>query len=70
MGNIYQVAGKFEDILALILPLKQLGYDDFNLYYEDSDIWVLKWHNPTFRLSQMGFSWRGIRYERTFYLYF
>ncbi|MBQ4122273.1 hypothetical protein IJD44_00890 [bacterium] len=51
MGNIYQVAGKFEDILALILPLKQLGYDDFNLYYEDSDIWVLKWHNPTFRLS-------------------
>lgn len=46
--NCPQVAGEFKYIQQLILILKEMGYIDFNLYYEDCNIWILKWHNPEF----------------------
>ena len=44
--KISSVAGELDKIQKLIPILKEMGYDDFNLYYEDCDVWVLKWHNP------------------------
>ena len=44
--NCAHVAGSFEHIQQLIPILKEMGYTDFNLYYEDSNIWILKWHDP------------------------
>lgn len=46
--NYYQVAGKLEHIQKLIPILKEMGYTDMHLYYEDVEIWVLQWHNPEF----------------------
>lgn len=51
--NCPKIAGSFENIQKLIPILSDMGYDDFNLYYEDYDIWVLKWHNSKFD----GLSW-------------
>lgn len=40
-----QIAGEWQYIQQLIPILKEMGYDDFHLYYEDCGIWVLKWHS-------------------------
>lgn len=39
-----EVSGHLEYIMQLIPILKNMNYDDFNLYYDDCDIWVLRWH--------------------------
>ena len=45
--KIYQqVSGEWEYIQKLIPILKEMGYIDMHLYYEDFEIWVLQWHNP------------------------
>ena len=41
-----KVAGKWEDIQKLIPLIAKMEYDDFHLYYDDCEIWVLEWHNP------------------------
>lgn len=46
MNEVNQISGKWEYILEFILLLKDMGYDDLHLKYEDSDIWILEWHNP------------------------
>ena len=46
--NCAHVAGSFEHIQKLIPILKDMGYIDFNLSYEDCGIWTLRWHNPEF----------------------
>lgn len=45
--KLSNVAGKWENIQKIIPILKELGYTDMHLYYEDCDIWVLEWHNPS-----------------------
>lgn len=40
------ISGKWDSIVKLILILKEMGYDDLHLRYDDCDIWVLEWHNP------------------------
>ena len=47
-------ADKIQEIIPI---LKEMGYDDFHLYYEDSGIWVLYYHNP--ELDNL--SWKLIR---------
>ena len=44
--RVPQIAGEWGYISKLIPIFKEMGYDDFHLYYEDCGIWVLKWHNP------------------------
>jgi hypothetical protein len=44
--NYQQVAGEWEHIQKLIPILKEMGYVDMHLYYEDVEVWVLQWHNP------------------------
>ena len=46
MYEINQISGEWEHIVKLIPILKEMGYDDLHLKYEDSDIWILEWHNP------------------------
>ena len=43
-----QISGEWEHISKLIPILKEMGYGDFHLYYEDCGIWVLKWHSREF----------------------
>ena len=40
------ISGKWDSIVKLILILKEMGYDDLHLRYDECDIWVLEWHNP------------------------
>lgn len=40
------ISGKWENVVKLIPILKEMGYDDLHLRYEDCNIWVLEWHNP------------------------
>lgn len=44
--EVARIGGKLESLMKMIPILKELGYDDIHLYYEDSDIWVMEWHNP------------------------
>ena len=44
--EVAHIGGKLESLMKMIPILKELGYDDIHLYYEDSDIWVMEWHNP------------------------
>ena len=44
--EVVRIGGKLESLMKMIPILKELGYDDIHLYYEDSDIWVMEWHNP------------------------
>ena len=44
--EISRIGGKLESLMKMIPILKELEYDDIHLYYEDSDIWVMEWHNP------------------------
>ena len=46
--KVPQISGSWENISKLIPSLKEMGYGDFNLYYEDCDVWVLKWHSREF----------------------
>lgn len=55
--NCSHVAGTWDKIQKIILVLKEMEYDDFHLYYEDSDIWVLYYHSPD--LDNL--SWRLVR---------
>ena len=57
--SIPSVAGNWKHISQIIPLLKEMGYTDMNLYYEDCDIWVLKWHNPEMDNSV----WTLIHYE-------
>lgn len=43
--GINSIAGEWEHIVKLIPILKDMGYADMHLYYEDCDIWCLVWHN-------------------------
>ncbi len=52
--EVARVGGKLESLMKMIPILKELEYDDIHLYYEDSDIWVMEWHNPKYD---------GIRWE-------
>lgn len=44
--KVPQIAGTWDKMQKIIPILKEMGYDDFHLYYEDADIWVLYYHNP------------------------
>ena len=44
--NCSHVAGTWDKIQEIIPILKEMGYDDFHLYYDDADIWVLYYHDP------------------------
>lgn len=44
--EVARIGGKLESLMKMIPILKELEYDDIHLYYEDSDIWVMEWHNP------------------------
>lgn len=44
--EISRIGGRLESLMKMIPILKELEYDDIHLYYEDSDIWVMEWHNP------------------------
>ena len=41
-----RISGEWDSIIKLIPILKEMGYDDLHLRYEDCDIWILEWHNP------------------------
>ena len=45
-NEVARIGGKLESLMKMIPILRELGYDDIHLYYEDSDIWVMEWHNP------------------------
>ena len=45
-NEVARIGGKLESLMKMIPILHELGYDDIHLYYEDSDIWVMEWHNP------------------------
>lgn len=55
--NCSYISGTWENIQKLIPIFKEMGYDDLHLFYEDSGIWVLYYHN--FKLD--GMEWRLIR---------
>ena len=44
--TISHVAGHWREISEIIPLLKDMGYTEMRLYYEDCGIWVLQWHNP------------------------
>lgn len=44
--EVSRIGGEWEKIQKLIPILHEFGYDDMHLYYDDSNIWVLEWHNP------------------------
>ena len=44
--TISRISGKWEQISQMIPLLKEMGYTEMRLYYEDCGIWVLQWHNP------------------------
>lgn len=46
--NVPYVAGSWENVSKIIPILKEMGYTEMHLYYEDCGIWVLQWHNPEF----------------------
>lgn len=46
--KVPQITGEWEYISKLIPIFKDMGYDDFHLYYEDCGVWVLKWHSREF----------------------
>lgn len=41
-----ECAGDLQYILQIIPVLKELGYTDMHLYYEDCNVWVLYWIDP------------------------
>lgn len=43
-----RISGEWDYIVKLIPILKEMGYNDLHLRYEDCGIWVLEWHNPEF----------------------
>lgn len=47
-ATIPHVAGSWENIQKLIPILKDMGYTQMHLYYEDCNIWILQWHNSEF----------------------
>ena len=44
--NCSSVSGTWDKIQEIIPILKEMGYDDFHLYYDDVGIWVLYYHDP------------------------
>ena len=57
--TISNVCGKWEQISQMIPLLKEMGYIEMHLYYEDCGIWVLQWHNPEMDNSE----WMLVNYE-------
>ena len=57
--TISRISGKWEHISQMIPLLKEMGYTEMRLYYEDCGIWVLQWHNPKFDNSE----WVLISYD-------
>lgn len=51
--NCPSVAGELEYIQQLIPILKDMGYIEMRLKYEDSGIWILYWNNHEFN----GLTW-------------
>ena len=57
--TIPHVCGKWEQISQIIPLLKEMGYTEMRLYYEDCGNWVLQWHNPEMDNGE----WVLINYE-------
>lgn len=57
--TISHISGKWEQISQIIPLLKEMGYTEMRLYYEDCGIWVLQWHSPEFDNSE----WVLISYD-------
>lgn len=57
-----RMGGTLDKIQKLIPVLKEFGYDDIHLYYEDSNIWVIEWHNS----EHDGVRWELPDYEQNY----
>ena len=57
--TVPNVCGKWEQISQIIPLLKEMGYTEMRLYYEDCGNWILQWHNPEMDNSE----WMLINYD-------
>lgn len=44
--NCSKISGEWVHIAKFVPILKDLGYTDINLYYEDCGIWTIRFHSP------------------------
>lgn len=57
--GISHAAGSWEQVSQMIPLLREMGYTEMRLYYEDCGIWVLQWHNPELDNSE----WILVNYD-------